>query len=211
MTLHVFTVGPFAENTYLLIEEGKALIVDPGFARDSEMEPALRKLNESEAELLAVVLTHAHVDHVLGLRRVLDRYEVSVYLNDNDRYLWNHFPSQASMFGFRAEAFDVEPEPLEVQQGWEMGPFCFDVRYTPGHAPDHVSLYSEREGLVIAGDALFKNGIGRTDLYKGDMNVLTNSIREQLYTLPDETVVYPGHGPSTTIGEEKSSNPFVQG
>lgn len=210
MTVHAFTVGPFAENTYLLIESGKALLVDPGFAQEAEFNTANRKLRESGAGLLAVVLTHAHVDHVLGLQTVLDHYDVPVFLSDEDRHLWNNFPSQAAMFGFRGEAFDFEPEPLPAREGWELGPFQFDVLYTPGHAPDHVALYSGKDGMVIAGDALFKNGIGRTDLYKGDMNLLARSIREQLYTLPDQTVVYPGHGPSTTIGEEKASNPFVQ-
>jgi glyoxylase-like metal-dependent hydrolase (beta-lactamase superfamily II) len=132
-------------------------------------------------------------------------------LNNTDPYLWNNFASQAQMFGFRAEGFDFEPENIPVTSNWSLGSFTFDVRYTPGHAPDHVSLYNEQNKVVIAGDALFKEGIGRTDLYKGSMDVLKKSIREQLYTLPDETTVYPGHGPETSIGHEKKSNPFVQG
>ncbi len=210
MNLYSFTVGPFAENTYLLINNEDALVVDPGFNEQSEFNAFQQKLDEAGATLKAVLLTHAHVDHVLGLHRVLEAYEVPVYLNDTDRHLWNNFASQAQMFGFRVNGFDFEPENLPVQKNWQIASFTFDVRYTPGHAPDHVSLYNEENDIVIAGDALFREGVGRTDLYKGSMDVLKKSIREQLFSLPESTTVYPGHGPKTTIGHEKTANPFVR-
>lgn len=210
MEITSYTVGPFAENTYLLSEGGEALIVDPGFLEDAEYQRAKQEIDNQQLDLIAVVLTHAHVDHVLGLQKVLDDFEVPVYLSDKDRYLWNNFGSQAAMFGFRSDGFSFDPEVLPVTDKWSLGSFSFDVRYTPGHAPDHVSLYSPQDGVVIAGDALFKEGIGRTDLYKGDFKVLEKSIQQQLYTLPVETVVYPGHGPETTIGHEKKANPFVK-
>ena len=211
MQVFSFSVGPFAENTYLLTKDSKALLIDPGFAQDHEFEAFRDKLSEAGTQLIAVVLTHAHVDHVLGLQRTRDHFEVPVYLNNSDRYLWDNFASQAQMFGLQVQGFNFSPEPLEAQEGWKVGPFEFDVLYTPGHSPDHVSLYSEQDEMVIAGDALFKQGIGRTDLYKGSFQVLKKSIREQLYTLPDDTSVYPGHGPGTTIGYEKQNNPFVKG
>ncbi len=213
MQIHSFTVGPFAENTYLVTKTKgeQALIIDPGFVEDAEFEKVKAKIQNDDLLLQAVVLTHAHVDHVLGLQKVLDEFDVPVYLSDKDRYLWNNFPSQSAMFGFQSDEFSFDPEPIPIQPDWSIGNFLFDVRYTPGHAPDHVSLYSKSDGIVIAGDALFKEGIGRTDLYKGDLNTLEQSIREQLYPLPDDTVVYPGHGPKTTIGHEKQSNPFVNG
>lgn len=210
MEVEKFTVGPFAENTYVLIEGDQALLVDPGFMEDNEYQSVLSSIQNDDITLYAVLLTHAHVDHVLGLHKVLDDYEVPVYLSDKDRYLWDNFSSQASMFGFQTRGFSFDPKPLPVQPEWSIGNFSFEVRYTPGHSPDHVSLYSESDSVVIAGDALFKEGIGRTDLYKGDFKTLEQSIRQQLYTLPDETVVYPGHGPETTIGHEKQSNPFVK-
>lgn len=203
-----FNVGPFGENTYLLTKGDEALIIDPGFLEDSEYQNVKSKLDGFT--LKAIVLTHAHVDHVLGIDNVLEDYDLPVYLNDKDRYLWNNFSSQAAMFGFQTQGFSFDPEPLPVQKGWSIGNFTFDVRYTPGHSPDHVSLYSEKDQAVIAGDALFKEGIGRTDLYEGDFSVLEESIKQQLYSLPDDTVVYPGHGPETTIGHEKQSNPFVR-
>lgn len=210
MQIHPFTVGPFAENTYLLAADGEALLIDPGFYEESEFRKFTRKLDEEASDLSAVILTHAHVDHILGLQRVKDAYDVPVYLSERDRYLWEHAPSQAKMFGFQIDAFDFEPEPLPDGGEWQIGSFSFDVRYTPGHAPDHVSLYSSADGLVIAGDALFREGIGRTDLYRGSFEVLKESIEKQLYTLPDDTVVYPGHGPETTVGHEKCQNPFVK-
>jgi glyoxylase-like metal-dependent hydrolase (beta-lactamase superfamily II) len=211
MQIQRFTVGPFSENTYLLTKGGEALLVDPGFSNQDEFNNFKRHVQENDVKLIAVVLTHAHVDHVLGLHMVLDEFEIPVYLNDNDRYLWDNFSSQAAMFGLKTTAFSFSPELLPIDSEWSIGNFTFDVRYTPGHSPDHVSLYSKADAIVIAGDALFKDGIGRTDLYKGDFNLLEKSIQEQLYTLADETVVYPGHGPETTIGHEKKANPFVKG
>ncbi|WP_445664921.1 MBL fold metallo-hydrolase [Fodinibius sp. AD559] len=211
MNVIKYTVGPFAENTYLLTQGGQALIIDPGFIEDAEYQKVKEEIDNQNVDLIAIVLTHAHVDHVLGLQTVLDNFDVPVYLSDKDRYLWNNFGSQAAMFGFTSDGFSFDPDVLPVTENWSLGNFSFDVRYTPGHAPDHVSLYSQTDGLVIAGDALFREGIGRTDLYKGDFKVLEQSIREQLYTLPDDTVVYPGHGEKTTINHEKKANPFVKG
>lgn len=210
MNVHRFTVGPFAENTYLLIGGDEALLIDPGFSDQQEYEQAKSKIESEGAELKAVVLTHAHVDHVLGLSRVLEDFEVPVFLSDEDRHLWQNFPSQAKMFGIQAGDLSIEPEPLKAQAGWNLGNFTFDILFTPGHSPDHVSLYDEKEKILIAGDVLFKEGIGRTDLYKGSFEMLETSILEHLYTLPNETIVYPGHGSETTIGDEKVSNPFIK-
>jgi len=210
MQIHSFTVGPFAENTYLLVEEEQALLVDPGFYEPHEFNAVRQKLEQHQAQLQAVVLTHAHVDHVLGLNRVLDSFEVPVYLSDRDRYLWNNYASQARMFGLDVDDIGVEPVTLPIVEKWKPGMFEFEVRYTPGHAPDHVVLYSAKESVLIAGDTLFRQGIGRYDLYKGDFDTLEQSIRQELYTLPDSTEVYPGHGPKTTIGYEKRNNPFVK-
>jgi len=210
MNVIKFTVGSFAENTYLLTEGEQALIIDPGFLEDSEYQRVKAQIDDRDVDLMAVVLTHAHVDHVLGLQRVVNDYTIPVYLSDKDRYLWNNFGSQAAMFGFSSDGFSFDPDVLPITDEWKIGNFSFDVRYTPGHAPDHISLYSESDGIVIAGDALFREGIGRTDLYKGDFKVLEKSIQEQLYSLPDDTVVYPGHGEKTTIGHEKNANPFVK-
>lgn len=211
MKIQKFEVGPFGENTYLLVQSGEAVVIDPGFSNNSEFQLFENVLSESGAKLIAVVLTHAHVDHVLGLSRLLKKYPVDVYLNHSDLYLWNRFPEQAAMFGIQAGKINVEPKELPVKKEFSLGSFTMDVRYTPGHAPDHVSIFFEQEKVLIAGDTLFKQSIGRTDLYKGDFDLLAKSIRNELYTLPDETRVLPGHGPETTIGFEKKNNSFVTG
>jgi glyoxylase-like metal-dependent hydrolase (beta-lactamase superfamily II) len=114
------------------------------------------------------------------------------------------------MFGINQGGLDFIPENLPTDDVFEIGSFTFKCLYTPGHSPDHLSLYFEDDGVLLAGDTLFKESIGRTDLYKGSLEVLEKSIREKLYTLPAETVVYPGHGPETNIAHEKKNNPFVQ-
>lgn len=211
MDINHYTVGPFAENTYLLTRSDEGLLIDPGFYDPTEYQQFRRDLNDNHIELQAVILTHAHIDHVFGLDKVLSDFDVPVYLNHTDLHLWKNFPNQAAMFGVRTAGFDFIPEPLPEQAGMIVGPFTFDVLYTPGHSPDHVSLHFKDENILIAGDVLFRQSIGRTDLYKGDFEVLATSIREKLYTLPDETVVWPGHGPKTTIGLEKKENNFVKG
>ena len=211
MNIQSFTVGPFAENTYLLTKDDKSVLVDPGFFDPNEFKAVKKEIDSQETELIGVLLTHAHVDHVLGLEKVLKEYDIPVYLNHSDLLLWNDFPEQAKRFGFHAAGFDSTPENLPEQKDFEVGPFTFDVLFTPGHSPDHVSLYFRDEGVVIAGDALFRESIGRTDLYKGNFDLLAKSIKEKLYSLPDDTKVYPGHGPATTIGHEKKSNSFVKG
>jgi glyoxylase-like metal-dependent hydrolase (beta-lactamase superfamily II) len=211
MDIQTFTVGPFQENTYLLTRENQALLIDPGFYSEDEYREFKSTLSESGADLIAICLTHAHVDHVLGLNRVLSDFNVPVYINQTDMYLWNNFSQQASMFGFKAEPIQAEPKPLAAKPATEIGSFTFDVLYTPGHSPDHVSLYFKTNALVVSGDVLFKESIGRTDLYKGNIETLSESVKNELYKLPGNTKVYPGHGPSTTIAHEKKNNPFVKG
>jgi len=211
MKIKRFEVGPFAENTYLLIKDNDALLIDPGFSSDDEFDEFRNELANTGATLTAVILTHAHIDHVLGLPLVLDAFDVDVYLNHTDLTPWNKISEQASMFGLRAENIGFTPEKLPDNGSFKVGPFGAEVYFTPGHAPDHVSFYFKDQQMVIAGDTLFRQSVGRTDLYKGDSDLLKAYIKEKLYTLPDETTVYPGHGPKTSIGEEKKTNPFVRG
>lgn len=211
MKIKRFEVGPFAENTYLLTEDNDALLVDPGFSNEKEFKQFRSELANSGSSLKAVLLTHAHIDHVLGLPFVLKAFDVDVYLNHTDLTPWNNISQQARMFGLQADNLDFTPNELPDKGTFSIASFNMDLLYTPGHAPEHVSIYFEDEQVLLAGDTLFKQSVGRTDLYKGDSDLLKNSIREKLYSLPDETTVYPGHGEVTTIGEEKRNNPFVRG
>lgn len=210
MKIRTFEVGPFLENTYLLSKDGTAILIDPGFSTESEYSSFKNILQASQEELSAIVLTHAHVDHVLGIHRVLKDFEIPVYSNIEDLFLWENFGNQATMFGLNQVGFSFTPEPLPIEGPFKIGELVFECIFTPGHSPDHTTLYFKEEGLAISGDALFRESIGRTDLYKGDFELLKKSIVEKLYTLPDETKIHPGHGLPTSIGHEKQNNPFVK-
>lgn len=210
MHIHTFEVGPFQENTYLIINNAEALLVDPGFYTNKEFESFSDTLRQTGATLQAILLTHAHVDHVLGLHQTLKKFKVPVYLNTEDLFLWENFGSQATMFGLHQVGFSFTPESLPSEGLFSIAGFEFECLFTPGHAPDHTAFYFSESGVCLAGDALFRESIGRTDLYEGDFSVLEQSIREKLYTLPEETVIYPGHGSTTTITHEKQYNPYVK-
>ena len=209
MNIESFTVNTFSQNTYLVYENGAALLIDAGFEHASEFNLLLDFLKKHKLELKAVALTHAHIDHVLGLQRVLNAFDVPVYLSHADLSLWENMAMQGNFFGLRIQSFDFIPEPLASDEAITLHGFALKTLFTPGHSPDHLSFYFEKAGFVVAGDALFQGGIGRTDLYKGNFELLARSIREKLYTLPDKTLVYPGHGPRTIIAHEKKFNSFV--
>ena len=211
MKIETFEVGPFFENTYLLQKDGNALLIDPGFYNAGEFANFTQTLEQSGCELKAIVLTHAHVDHVLGIHQTLKNFDIPVYLNIEDLFLWENFGNQATMFGLHQVGFSFTPQSLPESGDFSFAGFTFECLHTPGHAPDHTSLYFSNEGVCISGDALFRESVGRTDLYKGDFQLLEKSIREKLYTLPEQTVIYPGHGKTTTIAHEKQHNPFVKG
>lgn len=210
MKIRTFEVGPFLENTYLLSKDGTAILIDPGFSTESEYSSFKNVLQASQEELVAIVLTHAHVDHVLGIHRVLKDFKIPVFSSIEDLFLWENFGNQATMFGLNQVGFSFIPEPLPTEGLFKIGELEFECIFTPGHSPDHTTLYFKEEDLAISGDALFRESIGRTDLYKGDFELLKKSIVEKLYTLPGETKIYPGHGLPTTIGHEKRNNPFVK-
>ncbi len=202
-----FPVGPFQANAYLAIceETGKCALVDPG----DEAERLLGAAASENAEVESILLTHAHLDHIGGVAEVKRETGVPVYLHPADMTLYKHAPEQAIAFGVEMEN---QPEPdreLEDGQLVEIGSSRLEVRHTPGHSPGHVSLIGE--GFALVGDCVFAGSIGRTDLPGGDFRTLIESIQEQLLTLPDDTVLYSGHGPATTVGQERAMNPFLTG
>ena len=207
LDLITLTNGAFAENCYLLVEResGQAAIVDPG----EEAELFLRRLKTERARLTAVWLTHSHVDHILGVARVVAATGAPVYLHPADRPLYEALPQQGNWFGLTPEP--PPPPGYDLAHGMHLalGGLAFEVRHVPGHTPGHVAFVGH--GVALVGDALFAGSIGRTDLPGGDAATLLASIRDQLLTLPDATVVYPGHGPETTIGRERRTNPFLTG
>jgi glyoxylase-like metal-dependent hydrolase (beta-lactamase superfamily II) len=209
MILESLVVSLFQENCYIFGDEQEStgVIVDPG---DEAARIALT-VEQTGLEIEKILLTHAHIDHVGAVADLQQEYGCPTYIHREAEPMLQQLPTQAMMMGVRFGKVPAVDGYIEAGDRIKVGNLELEALYTPGHAPGHLSLYCASEGLVISGDALFAGSIGRTDLPGGDSQTLLASIREQLLTLPDETVVYPGHGPATTIGEEKQSNPFLQG
>ncbi|UOG75550.1 MBL fold metallo-hydrolase [Hymenobacter tibetensis] len=210
MTVSGFTFNAFSENTYLLHDAtGQCVIVDPG-CYDRAEQQALRSF--VEAQQLQVVLllnTHCHIDHVLGNQFVVDTYKVPFLLHEEDLATLRSVPTYAGSYGFPTYS-PAEPTGfLAPGVPVHFGDTELEVRFAPGHAPGHVVFYHAPTATVIGGDVLFRGSIGRTDLPGGDYATLIRSIETQLLTLPDDVTVYPGHGPATTIGDERRTNPFL--
>lgn len=202
----VLTNGTFVENCYLVADRatGEAVVVDPG----EEADLFLARLHSEEWRATAIWLTHAHIDHIAGVGRVKDVTGVPVFLHPLDRRLYDAAPLQAAAFGLQVDPPPPPDAELAEGQTLRVGSWSFEVMHLPGHAPGHVAFVGH--GLALAGDVLFQGSIGRTDLPGGDTRTLLDSIRGKLFTLPNDTMVLPGHGPPTTIGAEKLANPFVK-
>ncbi|MFT8317510.1 MAG: MBL fold metallo-hydrolase [Sporolactobacillus sp.] len=202
-------VGPIHENCYLLENEAReALIIDPG----AEYENIREQINRRQLRPLAVLLTHAHFDHIGALDQTRDRWKIPAYLHKQESD-WPANPEKngSAYFTFAADIHARPAEHILTEEGLlQIGNFSFHVLETPGHSPGGVSYYFEGDKVVFSGDALFKRSIGRSDGYGADGEVLLNSIREKLMRLPAETIVCPGHGQETSIGEEIANNPFLR-
>ena len=210
MQIQRFEVGPFAQNTYLLWDDSRhSVLIDAGFSNDREFDMLFEFLEKHNLDIDLILLTHAHVDHILGLHGLFKKIDSPLYHFKKEAFLWENFEQQARMFGINAILPSVSPFSLTHNQVIKLQSIEIKVLYTPGHAPDHCSFFIENEGILLSGDALFKESIGRTDLYKGDSSLLLFSIRKELLELGDEVNVFPGHGPSTTIGHEKFYNPYL--
>jgi hydroxyacylglutathione hydrolase len=199
--------GQFVQNCYLVVDEraGECAIVDPG----EEAGLILDKIAATGAKPVAIWLTHAHLDHVLGVPRVAAETGVPVWLHPADRPLYDAVPEQATWFGLQAPALPPPDRTFAHGDTVRVGDLTFQVRHTPGHSPGSVCLVGP--GVVLGGDVLFAGSIGRTDLPGGDFDTLIASIERELLSLPEATIVYTGHGPETTVGHERRSNPFLTG
>lgn len=205
MRIQTLTVGPLETNGYILDHGGVAVLVDPG----AEAERFISLLDELDAAPAAILLTHGHADHIGAVMELRRRYpEAPVMIHPHDApMLTDPMLSLAALMGEELNVGEPD-ELLEHGQRLAWGGLELEVRHIPGHTPGQVVFFNETLG-VVAGDTLFAGGIGRWDFPGGDGDALLRAIREQLLTLPDETAVYPGHGPATTIGLERHSNPFL--
>jgi glyoxylase-like metal-dependent hydrolase (beta-lactamase superfamily II) len=209
MIHEILQVGMLQCNCSIFGDEAskEAIVVDPG-DDISDVEAVLAKHG---LRCTAIVITHAHIDHVGGAKRLKDQTGAPVYLNEADQELYTHLDMQAAWLGVAAPqqtAIDVTPQDGDTLA---LGPATFHVMHTPGHTQGSLCLWIPEQSKLVAGDTLFRESIGRTDLPGGDSRRIILSIREKLFALPEETVVIPGHGPATTIAHERERNPFVRG
>lgn len=206
LKVRTVTVGAFQENSYLVVDEkaNRAVIVDPG----GEGERLVAAIDESGAQLEAIWITHAHVDHVGAIASVKRRWDVPVFLHPLDRRLYEAAGRQAEVYGIPFEEPPVPDREFTDGQTVQIGDAQMTVMHAPGHAPGHVVIHGN--GIALVGDCLFAGSIGRTDLPFSNPPQLAATL-QKIAALPAETIVYPGHGVETTIGEEKESNPFLNG
>ncbi len=208
--IKVFTFNTFSENTYIVYDDSQsALIIDPG-CNDGNEKKMLESFIKKENLLPThIINTHCHIDHVLGNKFCKDHYQVPLWIPLGEETLLSKMPQMASMYGVYAEPSPSADHLMEEGELLTSGHATWRFISSPGHSPASMCLYAEEEKILIAGDVLFYESIGRTDLPGGNHQLLIKNIHEKLFKLPEETKVYPGHGPETTIGHEKKFNPFL--
>lgn len=207
MYLKTFTVGPFQVNNYLIgcEKNGKAALIDSGGFENDIIESILKQNNMN---LEYILLTHGHLDHVSGARELQINLDVPVYINEEDHFLVKILEQQLALYGLPTSKPPEKLTFIKDSDIIKLGNIEIKVISTPGHSPGCVCYYIESEKLIFVGDTIFNESIGRTDLPGGSYDQLMKSIKEKLMILPDDTKVLSGHGPETTIGEEKLNNPF---
>ncbi len=211
ITVHTFTFNPYQENTYLLIDEEKnCIIVDPGMYGLAEEQQLKDYIEQEKLNPILLLNTHCHIDHVLGNKYVYDTWNLLPNFHEGEIPTLIAVNNYAPQMGFRYETSPIPETFIKENDIISLGRHQFKAIYAPGHSPAHLCYYNEEYNLLIGGDVLFRNSIGRTDLPGGNHQLLIENIKSKIYTLPEETVVYPGHGPTTTIGFEKRNNQFVR-
>ncbi len=211
LIVHAITFNPFEENTYIIgSDQGDCIIIDPGCSDQAERDELIRFIKNLQWNPIKLINTHCHIDHILGNAFVASTYQLGLEIHEGELPVLQAGTTVANMYGV---PYEVSPSPSHfIEEGDDV--FIdggkLNVLFTPGHSPASICLYNAEDGWLIGGDVLFYESIGRTDLPGGNYETLINSIKTQLFTLPDNTIVYPGHGVQTTIGYEKMFNPFLQ-
>jgi glyoxylase-like metal-dependent hydrolase (beta-lactamase superfamily II) len=211
--LHVrsFTLNPIQENTYFVFNEtGDCAIIDPGCYFDEEKQELSQFIAAHTLKPQLLLNTHCHLDHVFGNKYIAETYELELHVHPLEKQLLEMAPASGLMYNMPFDNYQGPLHDLIPDQIIKLGNDELRCLFTPGHSPGSISFYSAAQGFVISGDVLFSGSVGRTDLPGGDMKILLNSIQTQLLTLPDETIVYSGHGPATTIGMERAQNPYLR-
>ena len=205
-----FEFNPVQENTYVLYNDvNDCIIIDPGCYFDEEKDELISYIETAKLKPVMLLNTHCHLDHVFGNKLLSEKYGLTLQLHEKEKAVLDFAPASGLMYSLPFDNYSGELIYLKEGETIRLGNDEIKVLLTPGHSPGSLSFYCEKDKFVISGDALFKNSIGRTDLPGGDHDQLIKSIHQNLLTLPDDTKVYSGHGPVTTVGEERRGNPFL--
>ncbi len=211
LKLKTFEFSPIQENTYILYNEfNDCIIIDPGCYFEEERQALSTFIGQNGLHPKLLLNTHCHLDHVFGNKFVAEKYGLTLHLHEGELPVLQFAPTSGLMYNMPFDNYAGEFVFLQPGEKVSLGKDELDILFTPGHSPASVSFYSKADGFVIAGDVLFKQSIGRTDLPGGNFDTLIKSIKTELLVLPDATIVYSGHGESTSIGAEKKGNPYLQ-
>jgi hydroxyacylglutathione hydrolase len=209
-TVKAFTFSPVQENTYLLFNEtGEAIVIDPGCYFDTERDVLQTFITQNKLKPKLLINTHCHLDHVFGNKWIHETWGLLLHIHQKEKQVLDFAPASGLMWDLPFDNYNAELVYLEEDGKLQLGTDELELIFAPGHSPGHLCFYCRKQGFLIGGDVLFKESIGRTDLPGGNHATLISSIKTKLFALPDETVVYSGHGPETTIGHEKKHNPFL--
>jgi hydroxyacylglutathione hydrolase len=210
LNIKCFVFSPIQENTYLLYNEfNDCVIIDPGCYFDAEKEQLTQFIKDHNLNPIMLLNTHCHLDHVFGNKYVAEAYKLIPQIHANEKQVLDFAPTSGLMYDMPFDNYVGELTYLKEADIIKIGKDELLVIEAPGHSPGHICFYCKAQGFLIGGDVLFKNSIGRTDLPLGNHQQLIDSIKQKLMILPNKTIVYSGHGPATTIGEEKIENPYL--
>ncbi len=212
LTVKRFIFNPIQENTYVVYNGKDACaVIDPGCYFPEEKQSLAFWLKESSLHPNVLLNTHCHLDHVFGNKWVAEHYHLELQIGEKELWTFRFAPESGARWSMPFENYTGNIIFLKEGDHIQLGEDSLEVLFTPGHSVGHIVFYNRKQGFVIGGDLLFRLGIGRSDLPGGDAALLLESIRQKLMVLPDDTIVYPGHGEPTTIGFEKENNPFLAG
>jgi hydroxyacylglutathione hydrolase len=210
LKIRQFTFNPVQENTYVIYnDKGACAIIDPGCYFDYEYKELTDFIDSNKLAPNYLLNTHCHLDHVFGNKLIAERYGLTLHMHPKEKKLFDYAPTSGEMWGLPFSNYEGEIIYIDEKDSIRLGEDDLSILFTPGHSPGSISFYYKEGGFAVSGDVLFRMGVGRTDLPGGDFGTLVDSIRSKLFTLPDNVVVYSGHGPETTIGNEKKGNPFL--
>lgn len=209
LKIESFTFNAFQENTFVVSDQtNECIIIDPGCYEKSEGDALIEYINDEALNVTAIINTHCHIDHVLGNYRMKEVFKTKLWINRIEEPYLRAVKTYAPNYGFNLYQESSPDGFIDEKEFVTVGTHELEVLFVPGHSPGHIALYDEQEKIILAGDVLFRNSIGRTDLPGGDHDTLIHSIQHKLFQLPDDVTVYCGHGPETTIGYEKKTNPY---